>query len=102
MCAATDDSISNLKSPDCSLSFSYLPSWVKKSFKLAGLHPPPFFFWKYLLSLCLFSPPLLFSFLFLSAKGSTQKTHNYLPVFIHQNGMVIFLLLFFVINKESE
>ena len=63
MCAASDESISNLKCPDCSLSFSYLLSGAKKSFKLA-FTPPPFFFWQYLLSLsvslCLFSLPLLF------------------------------------------
>ena len=94
MCAATDESISTLKSPDCSLSFSYLPSCAKKSFKLA-FTPPFFFFEVSSLSLSLLPSTSFFSFLFLSAKASTQKTHKYLPVFIHQNSMVIFLLLFF-------
>ena len=44
MCAASDESISTLKCPDCSLSFSYLLSGAKKSFKLAFTPPPPLFF----------------------------------------------------------
>ena len=39
-----DESISTLKCPDCSLSFSYLLSGAKKSFKLAFTPPPPFIF----------------------------------------------------------
>ena len=35
MCAASDESISTLKCPDCSLSFSYLLSGAKKSLSLA-------------------------------------------------------------------
>ena len=59
MCAASDESVSTLKCPDCSLSFSYLLSGAKKSFKVA--FTPPFFFLEVSsLSLCLFSLPLLF------------------------------------------
>ena len=58
MCAASDESISTLKCPDCSLSFSYLLSGAKKSFKLAFTPPPPPFFLE--ASLSLFSLPLLF------------------------------------------
>ena len=64
LCAAIDESISTLKCPDCSLSFSYLLSGAKKSFKLAFTPPPPFFFWKYLLSLTVSSP---FHFFFYSS-----------------------------------
>ena len=41
MRATSDESISTLNCPDCSLSFSYLPSGAKKSFKLP--FTPPFF-----------------------------------------------------------
>ena len=93
MCAATDERISTLKSPDCSLSFSYLPPRAKKSFKLAFI-PPPLFLEVSSLSLSLL-PSTFFSFSFLTAKASTQKTHKYLPVFIHQISMVILFCCFF-------
>ena len=57
MGAAIDESISTLKSPDCNLSFSYLPPGAKNHSNLPS--PPPFFFfffWKYLLSLSVSSP----------------------------------------------
>ena len=75
------------------------------------LPPPLFFFWS-IFSLSLSLLPST-SFLFLSAKASTQKTNPIIktniyragPVFIHQNNMVIFLLLFFFFflsTKASE
>ena len=108
MCAASDESISTLNCPDCCLSFYYLLSGAKKPFKLA-FTPPPFFFLGsiFSLSLCLFSLPLLFysSVPRLPHRKHIQiiKTNIYRagPVFIHQNNMVIFLLLFFFVN-ESE
>ena len=62
MRAASDESISTLKCPDCSLSFSYLLSGAKKSFKLA-FTPPLFFFGSiFSFSVSLFSlPPLFYS-----------------------------------------
>ena len=111
MCAASDERISTLKCPDCSLSFSYLLSGAKKSFKVAFTPPPPLFFGSiFSLSLSLSLLPST-SFLSLSAKASAQKTHPIIktniyragPVFIHQNNMVIFLLLFFFFFvNESE
>ena len=97
LCAATDRSISTLKSPNCSLSFSYLPSGAKKSFKLAFTPPP--FFWKYLLSLS-FLPSTSFFLFYSSVPRLPHRKHKYLPVFIHQNSMAIFLLLFFFCQRK--
>ena len=103
MWAASDESISTLKCPDCSLSFSYLLSGAKKAFKLA--FTPPFFFGS-IFSLSLSLLPAT-SFLFLSAKASTQKTHPIIniyragPVFINpQYNIVIFLLLLFFCQRK--
>ena len=111
MCAASDESISTLKCPDCSMSFSCLPYSAKKSFQLAFTPPPPFFV-KYLFSLCLCLSLLpSTSFLFLSPKASTQKTHPIIKTNLAVQiftcladyyGMVIFLLLFFFFVNESE
>ena len=101
MCAATDESISTLKSPDCSLSFSYLPSWAKKSFKLA--FTPLFFFGSiFSLSLSLFSPPLLFIFFYSSVpQGFPHRKHTNIYLFSFTRiAWPSFCCIFFV--KESE
>ena len=109
MSAASDESISTLKCPDCSLSFSYLPSCAKKPFNLAFTPPPLFFGSIFSLSLSLL--PSTQSFLFLSAKASTQKTHPIVKTnlavqwpglfsLIHQNNMAIFLLFFLSCQRK--
>ena len=89
MCAVTDESISTLKSPDCSQSSSspILLLVQRNHSNLPSL--PPFFFWKYLLSLSLslslslclsVSSPLHF-FFYSSVPGVPHRKHTNIYLF---------------------